>query len=332
MSAVRVELSGGQRNLWSLRPANHSTIWSCGATTVFVKIDVSPSLRKARIAAGESTWLDALPDLIGEMASQWSLAIGRSFDGFGMNALVVEATTADGSAVVLKLAPPGDADKVALEATILRLADGHGCVRLLDADTDRRALLLERLGPSMYDLGVPRRQRHELLLDAVKQMWRSVDPGIRLQRGSERARWMITRLEHVWEQSNRACSERVLADAIACAERRAAAHDDTRAVLCHGDLHELNALQAENGTFRLIDPEGVIAEPEYDLGVMMRNAPGEDDLHDRADWLAAATGYDRTAIWEWGTAERVLSGLWCRIVDHQPHGDKQLADAERLRP
>ena len=100
----------------------------------------------------------------------------------------------------------------------------------------------------------------------------------------------------------------MLVDAIACAERRAAAHDDARAVLCHGDLHELNALQADDGTFKLIDPEGVVAEPEYDLGVIMRNAPGEDDLHERADWLAAATGCDRTAIWEWGTAERVLSG------------------------
>ena len=268
-------------------------------------IDVPPSLRKARTAAGEIVWLDALPELASEMASQWSLAIGRSCDGFGMNALVVEAT-------------------------VLRLADGDGCVRLLDADMDRRALLLERLGPSMYDLGVPRRQRHELLLDAVQHMWRPVDPSVRLQRGSERARWTIERLEQVWEQSHRACSERVLADAIACAERRAAAHDDTRAVLCHGDLHELNALQTEDGTFRLIDPEGVMAEPEYDLGVLMRNAPGEDDLHERADWLAAAAGCNRTAIWEWGTAERVLSGLWCRVVDHQPHGDKQLADAERL--
>jgi len=295
-----------------------------------VAIDVPPSLRKARTAAGEIEWIDALPELVSEMASRWSLAIGRPCDGFGMNALVVEATTADGTAGVLKLAPPGDAEKLALEATVLRLADGDGCVRLLDVDMDRRALLLERLGPSMYDLGVPRRQRHELLLEAVKRMWRPVDPSVRLQRGSERARWTIERLEQVWEQSRRACSERVLADAIACAERRAAAHDDARAVLCHGDLHELNALQSEDGTFRLIDPEGVMAEPEYDLGVLMRNAPGEDDLQERADWLAAVTGCDRTAIWEWGTAERVLSGLWCRVVDHQPHGDKQLADAERL--
>ncbi len=303
-----------------------------GATTVGVTIEVPPSLRKARTAAGEVAWLEALPELVSEMASVWSLAIGRSYDGFGMNALVVEATTADGTAAVLKLAPPGDAEKLACEASVLHLADGDGCVRLFDADLERRALLLERLGPSMYDLGVPRRPRHELLLDAVQHLWRPVDPNVRLQRGSERARWMVERLEQVWEQSHRACSERVLADAITSAERRAAAHDDARAVLCHGDLHELNALRAEEGGFRLVDPEGVVAEPEYDLGVLMRNAPGEDDLHERADWLAASTGCDRTAIWEWGTAERVLSGLWCRVVDHQPHGDAQLADAERLSP
>ena len=53
-------------------------------------------------------------------------------------------------------------------------------------------------------------------------------------------------------------------------------------------------------------------------------------MAERAEWPAAATGCDRTAVWEWGTAERVLSGLWCRVVDHQPHGNEQLADAERL--
>ena len=295
-------------------------------------IDVPPMLRNARIADGDAAWLDALPDLVAEMASRWSLTIGRSCDGFGVNALVVEATTADGTAAVLKIGPPREAEKLAFEATVLRLADGDGCVRLLDDDPDRRALLLERLGPSMYDLGVPRRQRHELLLEAAMRLWRPVGPDVRLQRGAERARWIAQRLGRVWVQAGRPCSERVLLDAVACAERRAAAHDDARAVLCHGDLHELNALQDADGGFKLIDPEGVMAEREYDLGVLMRNAPGDDDLHERADWLAAATGCDRTAIWEWGTAERVLSGIWCRVVGNQPHGDLQLADAERLAP
>lgn len=64
--------------------------------------EIPPTLRKARIADGESEWLDALPDLVAEMASLWSLKIGGSFNGFGMNALVVEATMADGTGAVLK--------------------------------------------------------------------------------------------------------------------------------------------------------------------------------------------------------------------------------------
>ncbi len=189
---------------------------------------------------------------MGESASRWGLEIGGSYDGFGMNALVVEATARDGTPVVLEVAPPTEHMKIAREATVLRLADGEGCVRLLDADLDRRTLLLERLGPSMYDLGVPRR-RHELLNDAARKLWRPVEPGAGLPRGADWARWLAEQLERTWEQSGRACSERVLADAISCAERRAAAHDDSRAVLCHGDLHE------------------------------------------RATWLAGATGCDRTA-------------------------------------
>ena len=293
-------------------------------------IEAPASLRSARTAAGETAWLDSLPELVADMASYWSLTIGRTCDGFGMNALVVEATTADGTPVVLKIAPPSDAEKVEREATVLRLAGGDSCVELLDVDVARRAMLLERLGPSMYDLDVPRRERHELLLAAVMRLWRPVDASAGLQRGAERAQSMADRLPHVWEQSGRACSERVLADAVGCAERRAAAHDDDRAVLCHGDLHELNALGTDDGSFKLIDPMGVMAEPEYDLGVLLRNAPGDDDLRERADWLVERTGLDPTATWEWGTAERVLSGLWCRVTGHQPHGDLQLADAERL--
>src|SRR5688572_778171 len=117
-------------------PESHCCSQEPRTRPVGVAIAVPPSLRMARTAAGEVVWLDALADLVAEMASQWSLAIGRSYDGFGMHALVVEATTADGTAAVLKLAPPSDAEKIVLEATVLRLADGEGCVRLLDADID----------------------------------------------------------------------------------------------------------------------------------------------------------------------------------------------------
>jgi streptomycin 6-kinase len=53
-------------------------------------------------------------------------------------------------------------------------------------------------------------------------------------------------------------------------------------------------------------------------------------LHARAERLAARTGVDATAIWEWGTIHRVVGGLYSRSVGFQPFGDRLLAEADRL--
>ena len=68
--------------------------------------------------------------------------------------------------------------------------------------------------------------------------------------------------------------ERAINYALACAARRIEAHDDERAVLVHGDVHQWNALEAGDG-FKLVDPDGLLAEAEYDLGVLMREDPVE---------------------------------------------------------
>lgn len=302
---------------------------AAGTTTSGVRLDVPEAVRKKFVADGETVWLDALPEMVAELASDWSLVLGRTFET-GTEALVVEATTDAGTAAVLKIGPPSHAHQLSLQATVLRLADGDGCARLLREDGDRCALLLERLGPSMHELGLPREQRHDLLCDAAMRLWRPVGPEVPLRTGAEKARWMTEFIPRLWDETGRPCAESTVADAIACAERRAAAHDDGRAVLVHGDVHQLNALQADDRAFKLIDPDGLRAEPECDLGVILRCDPGEDDLHDRADRLAARTGLDRTAIWEWGAAERLASGLYCLRIDYQPMGNLLLADADRL--
>jgi streptomycin 6-kinase len=99
----------------------------------------------------------------------------------------------------------------------------------------------------------------------------------------------------------------------------------------HGDVHDLNALQTAEGTFKLIDPVGLRAEPECDLGTIIRcNPDSGDGLRARAMRLATRTGLDATAIWEWGTIHRVTSGLYSRRIGLQPFGDLLLAEADRL--
>ena len=113
--------------------------------------------------------------------------------------------------------------------------------------------------------------------------------------------------------------------------RRRAAHDDRTAVLVHGDIHEMNALQASDGTYKLIDPTGLRAEPACDLGTIVRCNPDlGDDLRARTERLASRTGVDATAIWEWGTIHRVISGLYAYTIDFQPFGHLLLAEADRL--
>ncbi len=133
-----------------------------------------------------------------------------------------------------------------------------------------------------------------------------------------------------WEELDHPCSERAVDYALACAAQRIDAHDDERAVLVHGDVHQWNALESDDG-FKLVDPDGLLAEAEYDLGIIMREAPLElldGDPHERARGLALRSGLDATAIWEWGVVERVSTGLLGTKVGLQPAARQMLAAAD----
>ena len=125
---------------------------------------------------------------------------------------------------------------------MLELAGGRGCVGLLRHDAARGALLLERLGPSLYELGRPLSQRLEILVATAETVWRPA-AGSGLPTGADKARRLADFTTTQWEELGHPCTEAAVDHALACAARRIAAHDDERAVLVHGDVHQLNALQ-----------------------------------------------------------------------------------------
>ena len=85
------------------------------------------------------------------------------------------------------------------------------------------------------------------------------------------------------------------------------------------------------GSYKRIDPAGLRAEPACDLGTIVRCNPDlGDDLWARTEQLASRTGVDATAIWEWGTIHRVVSGVYACSIGFQPFGDLLLAEADRL--
>jgi streptomycin 6-kinase len=300
------------------------------ARTGHLKLDVPDIVRNYALAEGYSVWLDELPNLVQSLAEDWSLTIGPTLHG-GHAAFVAEATTSEGTRAVLKVGVPGNRSELRCEAAVLRLANGDCCAQVLGDDLDRDALLLERLGPAMYEVVADTTIRHDLLCDLATRLWRPVGSEIDLPTGADRAHSYGELLPRLWQLTGRPCLQATIDDAIACAERRRHAHDDRLAVLVHGDIHDANALVAADGTFKLIDPDGLRAEPASDLGTILRANPDTgDDLRARAERLARRTGVDVTAIWEWGTIYRVIGGLHSRRVGFQPFGDQLLAHADQL--
>ena len=290
-------------------------------------LDVPPLVRAKALAVGAEAWLEGLAALVESIQADWEISVGRPYPA-STEAFVAEATCADGTHAVLKLIVPRDGEAAAHEATVLRLAAGDGCPALLREDVSRGALLVERLGRSLYELGLPIRRRHEILVSAAERIWRPVaDCG--LPTGAAKARWLTEFITRMWDELDRPCSERAVDHALACAKRRGDAHRDETAVLVHGDVHQWNALESAGG-FKLVDPDGLLAEAEYDLGIIMREDPLDGDLEERARRLAARTRLDATAIWEWGVVERVSTGLLGTRVGLQPIAGQMLAVADQL--
>jgi streptomycin 6-kinase len=291
-------------------------------------------VRNKAIAAGAAWWIDALAEIVAGLEHEWSITVGRPFDE-GTEAFVAEAEMADGTPTVLKMLVPRGPDVAEREATVLRIADGDGCPVLHRDDPDRGALLMERLGPSMFALGMTYEQRLPALCDAAARIWRPA-PACGLPTGAEKADWLTEFITATWDALDRPCAERTLEHALVCARRRRAAHDDERAVLVHGDVQQWNALRAGDG-FKLVDPDGLLAEAEYDLGVILREDPDEPlaaDPMSTARWMGRRYDLDATAIFEWAVIERVSTGLLATQIELQPVGRQmlQLADRVALAP
>lgn len=151
-------------------------------------VGVPEAVRNKAILAGADEWLRSLPRLIATIERDWSISVGASYPD-STEAVVARALLEDGAGVVLKLMIPRDTKAVVNEITVLRASDGIGCPRLLQCDESRGALLLERLGPSLNELGLPLAERHEILCATAEKIWRRA-PDLDLPTGREKGAWL----------------------------------------------------------------------------------------------------------------------------------------------
>jgi streptomycin 6-kinase len=237
----------------------------------------------------------------------------------GSEALVVEVTTADGREGVLKLGIPG-LDSARDEPRVLLAGQGRGYAEVWRHDKARQAILLERLGPQLHELGWPVESQIEAICAVLREAWTCPTPeGPPLTTGAEKARRLAGLIERSWSRLGEPCGAATVDLALRFAERRARDFDPGAAVVAHGDAHAWNTLVVPgsgDARFKLVDPDGVFAERAYDLSISLREWNADLLAGDalrlglrRCRLLADLTGTAPGPIWEWGLLERVANSL-----------------------
>jgi streptomycin 6-kinase len=261
-------------------------------------------------------WLERLPLLLAECEQRWGITVLPPFSTLSYN-YAAPATRADGADVVLKLGLPNP--ELTNEIEALRVYAGRGICRLLEADPEQGSLLLERLQPgAMLTTVSDDEQATAIAAQVMRQLWRPAPaqhnfPTIaRWAKGLERLRSTFNGGVgpfplYLVEQAERLFEELI--------------HSMSEPTLLHGDLHHFNILSAQRETWLAIDPKGVVGEPAYEVGALLRN-PSTRVISDvrvqtrRVDQLAAELSIDRERILGWGLAQAVLSGWW----SYEDHG------------
>jgi streptomycin 6-kinase len=300
-----------------------------------VEIPEKVQLRVASLGEIATAWLADLPEHVADLERRWAIKVGQSCSG-GTEAFVAEARTDDGRGVILKI-PISGIDPNCQEMRTLRAARGKGYARLIRADEDGTALLIEKLGAQLHELGLPADRQIEIICITLQEAWMAPMEEAPFATGAERAVELAHIIESNWRALGKPCSERAIDLALSYAERRRRAFDPAQSVLVHGDAHQWNTLCAPASTtgFKFIDPDGANAERAFDLAISMREwgeiIPDGDLLglgRRRCRLLAKLSGVDQKPIWEWGMIQVVSNGLILREVGLTDLASVQFAMAE----
>jgi streptomycin 6-kinase len=208
--------------------------------------------------ADRAEWLARLDDNRRALARRWSLTIQSPFGREDFDrAWVAPVTRHDGTSAVLKLAMPHMEAEHEIEG--LRFWNGNATVRLLDADEDLGAMLLERCEPGTSLRAVPEPDQDVVIGRLLRRLWRQppsphpfrplsamIDDWCEEMMGRS-GEWTDPGLVHEGLRHFRDLSQ-----------------PSRRDVLLATDLHAGNVLRAQREPWLAIDPKPFVGDPAYD--------------------------------------------------------------------
>jgi len=308
-----------------------------------MKIILPNRVRQRALESGEvgKSWIANLDSIVNSLSDKWQLKVKEVLEG-GSESLVLKVTLADSNKAVLKIGLPPDCDCMN-EAKVYTLANGYGYPKLLKQSSEHNAILIEQLGESLgessetSDLNYS--EQIKIICETLKQAWIPLDTKHGLTTGKEKALSLANFIENTWQDFSDVCTISTKSLALDYATEREAAHNSENCVLVHGDAHSFNTLKAEKG-YKFVDPDGLFAEPEFDLAIPMREGNAEllegnaiktiELAQKRCEYLAYLTNTNPKAIWQWGFMERVSTGLFLMQLGFRDEGLATLEIANRL--
>jgi len=275
-----------------------------------------------------SDWLKQLDGIIISLCSKWQLSNIRVFDNLSFNYAALAYSDKYKTDVVIKISI-SDAD-CSDERKALMFYNGNGCVKLLEYDNTKFAMLLEAIKPgtSLKNL-FPHDERKacEYAAQVIKKLHFLPKPQNFQNRLDDYPK-LETWLHILHSFSDKTVIDDYLKKAQIYSDKLLRSQKDL--YLLHGDLHHENILcnniLSNSNSWVAIDPKGVVGELAYEVGAFIRNPLPElleqrnagQILSRRFDFFSNALNIERRRLVEWNYVQAVLSACWAL----QDGGDK----------
>ena len=238
-------------------------------------------------------WIERLPIAVRELERRWSLTLGAPYEDASC-AWVAPATLGDGSTAVLKLGMPHFEGKDEIPG--LRFWNGDPTVRLLEADEELGAMLLERCDPGTSLRTLPEPERDLVITGLLRRLWRPAPE-------SHSFRRLACLLEH-WSKEAEGHAEK-WPDAGLVREGlrlfRELPRTATTSVMLATDLHAGNVLRSARESWLVIDPKPFVGDPAYDATQHLFNCATRlrSDPSGTIGRIADLLGVDRERVRLW---------------------------------
>jgi streptomycin 6-kinase len=221
--------------------------------------------------------------------------VGPPFEGDDVTcAWVAPAARGDGTSAVLKLGMPHMESEHEIDA--LRFWNGDPTVRLLEADDDLGAMLLERCDPGTALRARPESEQDLVIARLLRRLWRPPAASHAFRPLSAMtAHWSnetLTQAE-AWPDTGLVSEGLRLLKEL---PRNAPAD-----VLLATDLHAGNVLRAQRDQWLVIDPKPFVGDPAYDATQHLLNCAArlcsdpQGTIRRFADLLGL--DYERVRLW-----------------------------------